>query len=142
MDKTKKLVSFRLPEDLLQDLRDRADIDGISVTELVARLLRQGLKESENDRIASLEAEIQDLRRANQGAGIMPTPIYTLLSQGAVNREAELELKERMNRLESLVEKALIRNQFDSPTGQERISRLEELVEKVLIRNQTDNLPG
>jgi hypothetical protein len=40
----KKLVSFRLPNDLMQDLKQRAEADGVSVTELVCRFSRQGLQ--------------------------------------------------------------------------------------------------
>jgi len=119
MDKNKKLVSFRLPEELIQDLRDKADIDGISVTELVSRLLRQGLKEhTDNDRIANLEEEIRALRQSKQSGGIGMTPVYTLLSQGLVAHEKDAEMKERIDRLEILVEKMLSSNVVESSSSQ------------------------
>jgi len=105
MDKNKKLVSFRLPEALIQDLRDKADITGISVTELVSRLLRQGLRDHTDDRITNLEEEIRELRQVKQATGVMPTPVYTLLSQGLVAHESDAEMKDRLKRLEILVEK-------------------------------------
>lgn len=40
---TRKLVSYRLADDLQQALKARASSEGISATELVNRLLRQGL---------------------------------------------------------------------------------------------------
>lgn len=51
MTMTRKLVSYRLADDLQQALKDRASSEGISATELVNRLLRQGLAtESPGDR--------------------------------------------------------------------------------------------
>jgi hypothetical protein len=40
---SRKLVSYRLADDLQQALKERASLEGISATELVNRLLRQGL---------------------------------------------------------------------------------------------------
>lgn len=133
----KKLVSFRLSEDLIHDLRERADRDGISVTELVQRLLRQGLQATMDDRIATLEAEIQELRQVKQLAlgGVAPTPVYALLQHGLSNRESNEEVKERIARLESLIEKVITQSGFGLAQvnqDKERISRLEALMEKVI----------
>jgi plasmid stability protein len=121
----KKLVSFRLPEDLMEDLRVRADIDGISVTELVCRLLRQGVQVDQrtpeaqvNHRLASLEAEIKQLRqahRANQTPHPYPiasTPLYALIAPNAT-ATSEHDMKERIDRLEQLIEKFVTHNGFD-----------------------------
>lgn len=111
MDKKpdRKLVSFRLPEDLMQELRDRADVDGISVTELVCRLLRQGLQASTDDRMATLEAEIRELRKLKQVNfnPIPPAPFYTLLPQGLVPPESDFETKRRIADLEVRMEEVL-----------------------------------
>lgn len=40
----KRLVSFRLPERLLEELKLKAQADGVSVTELVCRFSQQGLQ--------------------------------------------------------------------------------------------------
>jgi hypothetical protein len=109
----RKLVSFRLPDDLMQDLRTTADHDSISVTELVCRLLRQGLKshadrstEDSDDRvemlvdkrIASLEEELQDLKQFRQAAQSVPTPPSHKLmaTQSWMSHESRLTQLERM----------------------------------------------
>ncbi|NET63798.1 MAG: ribbon-helix-helix protein, CopG family [Moorea sp. SIO1G6] len=48
---SRKLVSFRLSEDLAQALKERAEEKGISVTELINRLLRQGLEIDDSNAI-------------------------------------------------------------------------------------------
>ncbi|NJP11607.1 MAG: hypothetical protein HC866_20830 [Leptolyngbyaceae cyanobacterium RU_5_1] len=124
MDKKadKKLVSFRLPEDLLQELRARADEDGISVTELVFRLLRQGLQASVDDRIAGLEAEIQELRRQYKQvnfSGISSVPVYSpVFPQAAIAHEGDIETKQRIANLETQMK--------------EGIAKLESMMEEVL----------
>ncbi|EKQ68294.1 hypothetical protein OsccyDRAFT_2821 [Leptolyngbyaceae cyanobacterium JSC-12] len=110
MDKKadKKLVSFRLPEDLLQGLRGKADYYGISVTELVCRLLRQGLEEDGGDRIKTLEAEIRDLRQrlrqANSSNGVTHTLLYPVQTQATVPYSNSSGLEQRMERLEAMLE--------------------------------------
>ncbi len=74
----RKLVSFRLPGDLMQDLKEQAEADGVSVTELVCRYSRQGLQAKSDasgvvstalsdvdtrERIAKLEAKVDHLTR-------------------------------------------------------------------------------
>lgn len=102
----------------MQELRERAESDSVSVTELVCRLLRQGLQSSGNERvpalvderIANLEAEIHQLRQVRT-AGINPvppTPVYALLTQSAIAHEAHesaIETRERLTRLEQMMEK-------------------------------------
>ncbi|MBD2021183.1 hypothetical protein H6F43_13450 [Leptolyngbya sp. FACHB-36] len=103
----RKLVSFRLPEDLLQALRNQADRDSISVTELVCRLLRQGL-EAGDDRISELESQIRDLRLKQVPVNQIPTnPFYPWLAQGVAPHDADPETKERLARLERLMEELL-----------------------------------
>jgi len=65
---SRSLVSFRLADDLKLALKERADTEGISVTELVNRLLRQGLLDEESvisgeDRLSSLENTVRNLLR-------------------------------------------------------------------------------
>ena len=60
------LVSFRLADDLRQALKERASTEGISTTELVNRLLRQGLVDDKTSfsvegRLAELESTVQHL---------------------------------------------------------------------------------
>jgi predicted transcriptional regulator len=99
MDKkaSKKLVSFRLSEELLQALKDRADEDGVTVTELVTRLLKQGLQTSEDDRITALETEIKELRQFKQVnfSGISSVPVYhqPYFSQNPVPYTCDIEAK-------------------------------------------------
>jgi hypothetical protein len=107
----KKLVSFRLPDDLMNNLREKADHDNISVTELVCRFLWQGLKEEASQpadrRITSLEAEVQDLRQAKS---VPPTPLYALLTQSSIAHDSTIEMGARLSRLEQMMETLLRQN--------------------------------
>lgn len=53
-------MSFRFPEPLADRLKEAADDEGISMTELVARYSRMGLNLSGEDRMASLEAMLEN----------------------------------------------------------------------------------
>ena len=103
----KKLVSFRLPEDLLQGLRDRAAHLGISVTELVSRLLRQGLAEQPDDRIKTLESELNELRQQLKhpsAPNVTHTVLYPLPPQTTpVPYETHPELEQRINQMEAML---------------------------------------
>lgn len=134
----KKLVSFRLPDDLMHDLRIEADQEGISVTELVTRRLRQGSfsqevsKQNEeeqvnalvNKRIASLEEELQDLRSSKQPAqsGTM-TALQALLTQSLVNPD-NIEIKSRLTQLEKMHESNL--------EMKTHIAQIEQMVERLI----------
>ncbi|UBF25514.1 hypothetical protein K9N68_28685 [Kovacikia minuta CCNUW1] len=128
----RKLVSFRLPENLMQDLRERAESDNISVTELVCRLLRQGLQTTVDDRIASLEAEVQELRKLKQVnlGGIAPASIYTMVPHNGFATEGDSETKRRVADLESRMEEVLssVRHIGALPTY---LAKLETLIEEV-----------
>lgn len=124
MDKKvdRKPVSFRLPEELLQELRERADADAISVTELVYRFLKQGLQSNVDDRIAELETQIRDLKQSKS----VPTPMspasfYSLLPQSFVASEADPGVRGRIERLEALMEEVLIEQRT-------YVKRLEEVL--------------
>jgi hypothetical protein len=104
----RKLVSFRLPEDLLESLRSKADYSGISVTELVCRLLRQGLaEENTDDRIVALENELRDLRQRikqpSTSNNVTHALLYPLQSQTPATYEAPSGLEQRMDKLEALI---------------------------------------
>ncbi|NEN95973.1 MAG: ribbon-helix-helix protein, CopG family, partial [Moorea sp. SIO3I7] len=86
---SRKLVSFRLSEDLAQALKDRAEEKGISVTELINRLLRQGLEtdDSVEERLTVVQASVDKLRKQTnvtdlalaiqgvaQSLGVSPVP--------------------------------------------------------------------
>jgi cell wall assembly regulator SMI1 len=112
----KKLVSFRLPDNLMDSLRQTADHDGTSVTELVCRLLWRGLqgktdsRETVDDRIASLEAEIQELRQDRAPvASAPPTPLYALLTQSSA-QDSSSEMRTRLTRLEQMMEMLITQN--------------------------------
>ena len=70
---SRKLVSYRLADDLQQALKERASLEGISATELVNRLLRQGLTSQDTlsptteTRLSRLEQVYAPIRRASQG---------------------------------------------------------------------------
>ncbi len=116
----KKLVSFRLPEELIEALRVRAKGDGISMTELVFRLLKQGLAQTGavegepiealvNQRVASkvatLEAEFHKLQdKRDQADALVSSPLYSLLMQNAFEQSQDFKNRERLDRLEKIVE--------------------------------------
>ena len=123
----KKLVSFRLPDNLMDSLRQKADHDGISVTELVCRLLSQGLlgktasRETVDDRIASLEAEIQELRQVRSPIAPAPsTPLYALVAQSSIAQDSSLEMRNRLSRLEQMMETLITQNTVTQNTVEQR----------------------
>lgn len=143
----KKLVSFRLPEELLETLREVADRENTTVTELVCRLLRQGLRQlnqsgpQADDRIAALEAEIRELRQLKQVnfSGISPMPVYTsLVPQNVVAAETDVETKQRIVRLEAQMQEGIakIGEQMAS------IAKLESMLGEVLAANAACSSPG
>ncbi|MGI0488274.1 DUF6364 family protein [Pantanalinema rosaneae CENA516] len=123
----KKLVSFRLPEDLIQQLKERADQENTSVTELVCRFLNQGLQTSTDDRITKLEAEIQKLRQQPSPTNnVIPTPVY-MLPPNLVNPDSDNEIKQRIANLEARMEK-VVTSASSIPAY---FAKLETLVEEV-----------
>jgi hypothetical protein len=114
MDKKadKKLVSFRLSEDLLQALRERAHEDSVSVTELVSRLLKQGLQSTMDDRFAALEAEVKELRQFKQThfGNLPPLTVYpSLVPQGLISSQPDSETKQRIANLEVEMKEGMAR---------------------------------
>jgi hypothetical protein len=128
----RKLVSFRLPEDLMQDLRERAESDNISVTELVYRLLKQGLHANVDDRISVLEAEIQELRRLRQMnfSSISPAPVYTMLPHSGYAPENDIETRQRVAKLEARLEEVMT-NVKHIGALPAYLAKLETLIEEV-----------
>jgi hypothetical protein len=57
----KKLVSFRLPEPLIAELKAKAAAQGISMTELVYEFSRQGLNLTTADRLGAIEEKLATL---------------------------------------------------------------------------------
>jgi len=127
----RKLVSFRLPEALMQELRERAGMDGIAVTELVCRLLRQGLRTSTddpgNERITALEDEIRELKQVQQiissVASVTSPALAYMVSQPVPTRDSDGEIKQRMAELEGLMKQVM--------TSCASIPKLESLVEEI-----------
>jgi len=140
----KKLVSFRLPEDLLDALRSRADEENTTVTELVCRLVRQGLQTSPDDRLSALEEEVRELRQLKQVnfSNISPVPIYAPLLPQNVITEPDAEMKQRIVRLEAQMEAGFAK--LGALGAQmESIAKLEAMMEKVLAgRGTNSNQPN
>ncbi|NJL45144.1 MAG: hypothetical protein HC922_04065 [Leptolyngbyaceae cyanobacterium SM2_3_12] len=68
----RKLVSYRLADDLQEALKERASTEGISATELVNRLLRQGLSDHDDEaptefRLSHLEQVLHQLEKRVDG---------------------------------------------------------------------------
>lgn len=70
----KRLVSFRLPENLITELKSKAEADDVSVTELICRYSQQGLQKSSGEscpptdidleiRLARLEERVEHLKK-------------------------------------------------------------------------------
>lgn len=57
----KKLVSFRLPEPLIAELKAKAAAQGVSMTELVYEFSRQGLNLTTADRLVAIEEKLATL---------------------------------------------------------------------------------
>lgn len=134
----KKLVSFRLPEDLLDALRERADQDNTTVTELVCRLARQGLQTSADDRISALEEEVRELRQLKQVnfSNLSSMPLYApIVPQSVVATESDHETKLRIVRLEAQMQEGIARL---GALGQqmESIAKLEAMMQEVLAGHQ------
>jgi hypothetical protein len=126
----KKLVSFRLPEDLLEALRERADQDNTTVTELVCRLMRQGLQTSPDDRISALEDEVRELRQLRQVnfSNLSPMPVYaSLMPQNMMQAEADQDTRLRIGRLETQMQAGM--------------AKLEALMEEVLANREMNHRP-
>ncbi|MBF2029970.1 MAG: hypothetical protein IGS48_24995 [Oscillatoriales cyanobacterium C42_A2020_001] len=137
----KKLVSFRLPEDLLDALRSRADEENTTVTELLCRLVRQGLQTSPDDRLSALEEEVRELRQLKQVnfGNISPVPIYAPLLPQNVVTEPDTETKQRILRLEAQMEAGFAK--LGALGAQmESIANLEAMMEKVLaVKERSSN---
>ncbi|MBD0304069.1 MAG: hypothetical protein ICV85_18460 [Tolypothrix sp. T3-bin4] len=136
----RKMVSFRLPEDLLQELRDRADEDGIPLTELVCRFLKQGLQATTDDRIATLEAEIKELRPLKQVhfGGVFPASVYPSLASGLATYGDE-NFQQRILKLEAQMEELATNVRFASllPTYFAKVESLLEEVKNLHVAAQS-----
>jgi plasmid stability protein len=122
---TRKLVSYRLDDDLIQDLKKQADADGITVTELVNRLLRQSLqigRSSMEKRLAALEESLQKLeqkinsdRNAYTGRLTQPEQILATSITNSLSEERLASLEESLRRLtaEITAERQESRRKFD-----------------------------
>lgn len=119
---TKKLVSFRLPNDLVARLREKADSQDISVTDLVSRFILKGLEDSCIDR--DEEKIIQQIRNeilANVNASTK-SPFHDLLLRAIASQEktssqdheaysAEIqELRKQIQDISDKIEKFMLAN--------------------------------
>jgi hypothetical protein len=98
----KKLVSFRIPQDLVQELKDKAQAERVTVTDLICHFSRQGLGEPSNG------------RSLNSGTATA--------SPETTSKEYEVDLRERLTRLETLVD----------PDIKDRVAKLEGMLEVLL----------
>ncbi|WP_017299036.1 hypothetical protein [Nodosilinea nodulosa] len=103
----RKLVSYRLADDLQQALKERASREGISATELVNRLLRQGLLATEGDtlpeRVSQVERVLHQLERRTAGA-IEDGSVATSRSGGPTPDAAPEALASRLLSLEQKID--------------------------------------
>jgi len=134
----KKLVSFRLPEDLLEALRERADVENTTVTELICRLARQGLQTGTDDRISALEEEVRELRQLKQVnfSNLSPMPLYApFVPQQVISPESDPETKLRIVRLEAQMQEGIAKL---GALGEqmESIANLEAMMQKVLASRE------
>ncbi|MCC0179363.1 hypothetical protein I4641_20590 [Waterburya agarophytonicola K14] len=107
----RKLVSYRIAEDIIENLRKRADLDAISVTELVNRLLRKALESNESERIATLESEIRELKKSKEA--IKNNSSYTqwvaaIPSQDLLEQSNNFKTEQRISNLEIKMDEVLL----------------------------------
>ncbi|NEQ87092.1 MAG: ribbon-helix-helix protein, CopG family [Moorea sp. SIO2I5] len=95
---SRKLVSFRLSEDLAQALKDRAEEKGISVTELINRLLRQGLEtdNSVENRLRKVEASVENLKKPPDDVTVLLQRVAQSL-QGSSVPETDSNVERRLD---------------------------------------------
>lgn len=102
----RKLVSYRLADDLQQALKERASQEGISTTELVNRLLRNGLAEEALEKTGpATEIRLKLLEEAVHHV------IQRLDSSGDVAvsaSKARPEIESKLSNMEVRLEKILI----------------------------------
>ncbi|MEM9908196.1 MAG: hypothetical protein AAF921_24565 [Cyanobacteria bacterium P01_D01_bin.44] len=114
---TKKLVSFRLANDLQASLKERAAQEGISVTELVNRLLREGLSanESENSlevRLSVLEEAVHRLTQMSEHSNVVSK---SLQSPPALEQQLN-NMEQRLREISDGVKEIRQNNPLDSPS--------------------------
>ncbi|HSM82615.1 MAG TPA: hypothetical protein VLS96_13065 [Nodosilinea sp.] len=108
---SRKLVSYRLAEDLQQALKTRAGSEGISATELVNRLLRQGLAAGSDDplqrRVSQLEQVLHQLERQVMGGHGLPeaVPEAALAAAGSPEALSATALTARLLALEHKIDR-------------------------------------
>lgn len=95
----RKLVSYRLADDLQQALKERACTEGISATELVNRLLRQGLSDGEEEapaefRLSRLEQVLHQLEKRVDGVTELGHDAHSSSAIGRRLMEVEIRLQE------------------------------------------------
>ncbi|MDY6939457.1 MAG: hypothetical protein SWY16_17535 [Cyanobacteriota bacterium] len=97
---SKKMYSFRLPEELMEALREKADRDGVSATELVVRFIGQGLQNPLDKRMATLEEEVKSLQQQQQTQtnAAVPSPVV-VLPPSALVPEANASLQVEMAKI-------------------------------------------
>ena len=105
---SRKLVSFRLADDLRQALKERASNEGISTTELVNRLLRQALlhgggKMSTEIRLSVLEEGFQQVARRMDFESSL-SGVLTQPHQGVSEKFTKME--KRLEQLSAGVEES------------------------------------
>ncbi len=136
------MVSFRLPDDLVQNLRERADAEGTNVTELVCRLLKQGLQskadesvvtlvdEQVDKRIAPLEERLEELQqRKHASAFPYALPPYYPYPAPPVNLES---LEQRLEqRFEELMSKLAFQNQSHLELLKEKVAEIERSIDQI-----------
>lgn len=125
----KKLFSFRLSEELMDDVREIANAEGISVTKLVENVLEKHVRpESSSCEISDSSARQTVEPRLNQSRGVDANLLRDLLleilfdrgtqpraSQQQTHGSQELkELKEQVKSLESMVRAVLKEKQDDA----------------------------
>lgn len=115
---SRSLVSFRIADDLKLALKEKASAEGISTTELVNRLLRQGLSDNKvgfsfsmENRLSELEKTVQNILKMfefeRQKRETFSQPDY-LLERRLIDVEEKLQQmfiveEDRRRRIETLI---------------------------------------
>jgi predicted DNA-binding ribbon-helix-helix protein len=138
----RKLVSFRLPEDLIEELREQARRRSVSVTELLTRLVDQGLQNLRKDQYADKEAVRsvdKRIARTKEEISEYPQPIQEMNSAPmSSSSEQLLQVLAQQSQVLAQQSQVLVKRQTSEDVElQERLSRLESMMQELVRREQS-----
>lgn len=80
----RKLVNFRLPEELLEQLRQQAETEQVSVTDLLIRYCEHGLQHTVDTDVGTVETDVK--------TDVKTGELYTAISQAIAPLQEQIDL--------------------------------------------------